>query len=56
MIGRERDLGSVEPGKLADLVVLDADPLADVGNLRRISLVIKGGVVHDPGRLLASGR
>ena len=39
----EDQIGSVEPGKLADLVVLDADPLADVGNLRQVYGVILGG-------------
>jgi imidazolonepropionase-like amidohydrolase len=48
MVGREQDLGTVESGKLADLVVLDADPLVDIFNLRRIHRVIKGGVVFEP--------
>lgn len=52
MIGREKDLGSVEPGKLADLVILEADPLVDIGNVRRIYRVVKGGVVYDPATLL----
>ncbi|HEV2145833.1 MAG TPA: amidohydrolase family protein [Longimicrobiaceae bacterium] len=39
------DFGTLEPGKLADLVVLDADPLADIGNLRRVALVARGGEV-----------
>ena len=39
--------GTLERGKLADLVVLDADPLADLRNIRRISLVMKGGQVVD---------
>jgi imidazolonepropionase-like amidohydrolase len=52
MLGREKDLGSVEPGKLADLLVLDASPLEDVRNVRRIHRVIKGGAVHDPAQLL----
>jgi imidazolonepropionase-like amidohydrolase len=52
MIGLEDELGSVEPGKLADLVILDADPLADIGNVRTIYRVIKGGVVHDPVKTL----
>ncbi len=42
---READLGSIEPGKLADMVLLDADPLADIRNTRRISAVFRGGVV-----------
>jgi imidazolonepropionase-like amidohydrolase len=41
------EFGTVEPGMLADLVVLDADPLADVRNARRVRLVIKGGRVFE---------
>jgi imidazolonepropionase-like amidohydrolase len=36
-------IGTVEPGKLADLVVLDSDPLADISALREVRMVIKGG-------------
>jgi imidazolonepropionase-like amidohydrolase len=39
------DIGTLEPGKLADLVVLDADPLASVANLRRVRLVARGGEI-----------
>ena len=42
----ERDLGSVAPGKLADLIVVDGDPVADIHALRRIETVVKGGVVY----------
>jgi imidazolonepropionase-like amidohydrolase len=48
MIGKERDLGTVEAGKLADLVILDANPLDDIRNITRIHKVIKGGVQYDP--------
>ena len=41
------DLGTVEAGKIADLLVLDADPLEDIGNMRKISLVIKDGKIID---------
>ena len=45
-IGSASKLGSVVPGKMADLVVLDADPLADIRNTRRIAFVVRGGVIH----------
>jgi imidazolonepropionase-like amidohydrolase len=38
--------GTVTPGSVADLVVLDADPLAGIANVRRISLVIRQGRIH----------
>ena len=41
-------LGTIEPGKLADLVLLDADPLSDIRNTRRIAIVVMGGRVYDP--------
>jgi hypothetical protein len=41
--GLSADLGSVQPGKIADLVVLDANPLSDIRNTRRIRAVIIGG-------------
>jgi imidazolonepropionase-like amidohydrolase len=47
-IGRERDLGTIEKGKLADLVVVEGDPLANVTilqNPEHIALVIKDGVI-----------
>lgn len=40
-------IGTIEPGKLADLVVLDADPLVDIGNLSAISAVYKDGLLVD---------
>jgi imidazolonepropionase-like amidohydrolase len=42
-LDRLKDLGTVEKGKLADLVLLDADPLADITNVRKIHAVVLGG-------------
>jgi imidazolonepropionase-like amidohydrolase len=45
-MGREDDLGTVEAGKIADLVVVEGDPTLDTRNLRRLTRVIRAGVVH----------
>ena len=46
-MGKEREMGAVEEGKLADLVLLSADPLADISNAQEIEMVIKGGRIID---------
>lgn len=53
-MGRQKDIGSVETGKLADLVVLNADPDVDVRNCRQIEWVIKGGTAYKPRELFLS--
>ncbi len=45
--GKAADLGTLEPGKFADLVILEADPLDDVRNYRRIAAVMKDGDLVD---------
>ena len=45
------DFGTIEPGKRADLLMLHADPLADIGNLRNVAAVWKDGKLVDRGRL-----
>jgi imidazolonepropionase-like amidohydrolase len=44
--GKEADRGTIEMGKLADLVLLDANPLEDIANTRRISAVVFGGMLY----------
>jgi imidazolonepropionase-like amidohydrolase len=53
-MGMEKQLGTIDAGKLADLVILDADPRADVANLERIDRVMKDGRLFDPAELLRS--
>jgi len=55
-LGKDDRLGTVETGKLADMVVLDADPLREIQNLRKIHLVVQGGKTYTPDALFAQAR
>ncbi|MBW2495548.1 MAG: amidohydrolase family protein [Deltaproteobacteria bacterium] len=55
-LGVAEKLGSVEVGKLADLLVVKGNPLADIKSARSIRYVIKAGYVHDPEALLRSAQ
>jgi imidazolonepropionase-like amidohydrolase len=46
-LGREKDFGTVERGKVADLVLLDADPLVDIGHTQKIQAVVLNGRLLD---------
>ena len=50
-LGVEDDLGSIEVGKLGDLLVLNANPLDNIRNTMDIDLVMKGGVIYDANTL-----
>jgi Tol biopolymer transport system component len=50
-IGRAAEFGSIEPGKYADLIVLDRDPLADIANTLAIHEVMKNGRLYDGATL-----
>jgi imidazolonepropionase-like amidohydrolase len=45
ILGRGRDLGTIEPGKLADIIVVNGDPLFDITALGHVEVVVKDGVV-----------
>jgi hypothetical protein len=53
VLGLEDEMGTVEPGKRADLVLLEADPTRDIRATRAIVWAMKGGEVHRPQALLA---
>jgi imidazolonepropionase-like amidohydrolase len=48
VIHPKQDIGTIEAGMLADLLILNADPLSDIQNLSKIENVIKGGQIFNP--------
>ncbi len=53
-MGLERETGTIERGKRADLLVVDGDPLADISNIRRVWLVVTNGRRYQPAPLWRS--
>jgi imidazolonepropionase-like amidohydrolase len=46
LLGQQQNLGTLEPGRYADIIAVNADPLADISVLERVRFVMKGGVVY----------
>lgn len=55
-LGLGDQLGSIEVGKWADLIVISGDPLAEIRNTRNVRVVLKGGTRFDPRELLGGAR
>ena len=55
-MNRLEDLGTIEQGKVADLLIVEADPAEDIANLRRLRFVVRGGVVRSIDELRDSIR
>src|SRR5215203_5976106 len=48
---RDKDLGTIAPGKLADFILVDGDPTTRIGDIRRVILTVKDGVLYDTAGL-----
>ena len=46
ILGKEKDLGRLAPGALADVIAVEGDPTADIAALRKVGFVMKGGKIH----------
>ncbi len=51
IMSMDKDLGSITPGKLADLVLVDGDPTKNISDIRKTSLVVKDGILYYPAEL-----
>jgi imidazolonepropionase-like amidohydrolase len=54
VMGMDREVGSIEAGKRADMILIDGNPIADFGAMRRVTRVISNGRVFDPAQLWQS--
>jgi len=54
IMSMDRDLGSITPGKLADLALIDGDPVANISDIRKTALVVRDGVLYRPAELYSA--
>jgi hypothetical protein len=55
-LGVEDELGSIEVGKIADIIIINGDPIEDIKNTRNVKMIIKEGEFYDPMMLLNSAK
>jgi imidazolonepropionase-like amidohydrolase len=48
---RDEERGSIEPGKVADLILVPGDPTKRISDLRNVEIVLKGGVLYRPAEI-----
>ncbi len=51
VMGLHKQVGTIEPGKRADLVIVAGDPIADIRNIRKVTKVVARGRMYDPAEL-----
>ena len=52
VLGRQSEIGSIEPGKRANLVLIDGDPTRNISDIRRVKWVLRDGLIYDPVKIL----
>ncbi|HMQ64569.1 MAG TPA: amidohydrolase family protein, partial [Flavilitoribacter sp.] len=52
VLGKQSEIGSIEPGKRANLVLIDGDPTRNISDIRKVKWVIRDGVLYDPVKIL----
>jgi imidazolonepropionase-like amidohydrolase len=55
-LGQQERIGSIAPGKDADLVVVKGDPSKNIADIEKVEIVFKDGVGYDPAKLVESVR
>lgn len=54
VMGQDHEVGSIAVGRRADLILVEGDPLVNIGDLRRTRLIVKGGALYDADALAAA--